>query len=837
MLQKLSLQVIIPILFFISGSAGLIYEIIWTDLLTNLLGSSSVAVSIILTAFMGGLALGSIVLGRVADSWNDSKIIKTYVFIEIGIGLYALSFPFIVSGVENFYINLIKLFPQEIWFSVITKSAFSIVILILPTFLMGGTLPLITRVLSRNWDEYSKNVSLLYGLNTFGAILGTLIAGFYLLEHYGISGASAFAASINFVVALLFFLLVTLGKSKLDTLAVEDITFVHNKKKKKKPHSQGNFDEFAKLLLISYFLSGAAAMFYQVAWTRSLSLILGTSTYAFTVMLATFLLGIALGSLLFRYIPKTISKVHIYIAVQTFIVVSVLFFSTQFDKLPLYYLSFVESYFDKWTDIHYIRFILAGMIMLLPTIAMGILFPVVCELVSEHSKKMSHVVGKTYSTNAFGAMFGALISGLLIIPIIGLQYTIYLGAFLNLFAMIIILLQTVTINSKPKIIYFSVAFVGFMGFLFLAPKWSPKVMSSGVYVYSDNYFFVSDKFDRFAQKNNMEFNDENIWLTAMKNYDLLYYKDGQVDTVSVMKNQDGVISLMVNGKVDASAKGEHDIATQIMIGQLPLLLQKDPKKIFLVGYASGITAGSILTHNSVKKLVAAEISPSVVQASKLFSKYNNNALSDPRLDLRIKDARHSLMVSNEKFDVIVSQPSNPWIKGQSSLFSYDWYKIVNEHLNDDGIFMQWLPAYSISEYNLKVILNTLDKSFKTLTLWTSTSPGDLIILATKNDKFRSSNKRVLERMEQVLVKKQLQKIGLYKKDILQELFLKSNKEIQAYLKDGKKIDVINSDDKLLTEYTTPKNMVNEKYIKLFSKPKYLVGDENTLEKLIPDINK
>lgn len=835
MIDKLRLTIIIPILFFISGWAGLIYEIIWTELLTNLLGSSSVAVSIILTAFMGGLALGSLLLGKFADNWSDQKIIKIYVFIEIGIGVYAILFPFIVTGVENLYIQILKLFPQEIWFNVFTKSLFSIVILVFPTLLMGGTLPLITRVLSRNWENYSKNVSQLYGLNTLGAIFGTLLAGFYLLEQYGISGASMFAASINFLVAFLFFVLLRFGKDKLDDLRFEEKVEQPKKQKKKANNNTNSLDEFTKLLLISYFISGAAAMFYQVAWTRSLALVLGTSTYAFTVMLATFLLGIALGSLLFRYIPKTISKVSVYISVQSFIVLSVLIFSTQFDDLPLYYLSFVNQYVAAWEDIHIIRFVLASMIMLLPTIAMGILFPVVCELISNHSKKMSHVVGKTYATNAFGAMIGALLAGLFVVPIIGLQYTIYLGAFLNLFAMIIVLLQTDTLKTNVKLIYSFISLLLFTAFVTLMNTWSPKVMSSGVYVYAQNYFYVKEKFDHFAKKHNMEFDEKNIWLNSMNNYDLMYYKDGQVDTVAVMKNQEGVISLMVNGKVDASAKGDNDVATQIMIGQLPLLLQKDPKNIFMVGYASGITAGSILTHKSVEKLIAAEISPSVVEASRLFSKYNNNALEDPRLDLRIKDARHTLMVSDEKFDVIVSQPSNPWIKGQSALFSYDWYRIVNEHLEDDGIFMQWLPAYSISEDNLKIILNTLDKSFKTLTLWTSTSPGDLIILATKTDSFVSSNKRLLERMEQPLVKQQLQKIGLYKSDILKELFLKSNKEIQAYLQEGEKTQLINTDDKLITEYTTPKNMMNKKYITLFSKPKYLVGDENSLQKLIPDI--
>jgi len=791
---------------------------------------------------MGGLALGSWTIGKYADQWSDKKIAIVYIFIEFSIGVYALIFPSLVGFIESLYIQIYQYLPNGLWSSIFLKSSVSMLMIVIPTFMMGGTLPLITRFLSRNWKQYTNNVSLLYGLNTFGAILGTLITGFYLLEHYGISGASKFSASINFLVAFSFFLILKFYP-QISNIPKE-IELINNKEKKqikkqtkkKSKLQKDKLNEFTILLFISYGISGAASMLYQVSWTRTLSLILGTSTYAFTTMLATFLLGIAIGSMLYRLIKHNISKTKIYIYVQLFIVISVLILTIFFDELPLYYLSLVEKYFDQWNDLHNIRFVLAGLIMILPTLAMGLLFPVVCELISKHTKRVSGVVGKVYAVNSFGAMLGALSAGVFIIPSIGLQNTIYLGAFLNGFAMLIILLQTSQVTQKFKYYMSTLVIVFFIGIIAFSPRWSPKVMSSGVYTYADNYFFVSNKFQKFDEKTEKDYNFDqyNIWKTSMKNYELLYYKDGQVDTVAVMKNNDGVISLMVNGKVDASAKGEMDVATQIMIGQLPLLIHKNPKDVFLVGYASGITAGSILTHD-IEILTAAEISPSVVEASKLFEKYNNNALQDPRLNLKTKDARHMLMVSNKTYDVIVSQPSNPWIKGQSSLFSYEWYEIVKEHLDDDGIFMQWLPAYSISEYNLKIILNTLNKAFPTLTLWTSSSPGDLIILASKNKALKGSYKDMIKRANQPKVQALLQRAKLNSNTLFRDLFLRSNKEIQKYLdEDGIKYE-INSDDKLITEYSTPKNMVNEKLIKIFSKPKYLEGAEDSLRKIIPDI--
>lgn len=811
---------IVPILFFISGCAGLIYEVIWKELLINLVGSSSIAVTIILASFMLGLSSGSLYIGKKADNWEIKKIVNTYILVEIFIGIFALLFPSIISLVENSYISLYNILPSQLWSSVLLKSFFCILILFIPTFLMGTTLPLITKFLSKNWDDYSKNVSLLYGLNTFGAILGTLIAGFYLLENYGISGATYFSAFINFFIALIFFIFF----KKLINLDIKEDIKPKAKKIKKEEKMNQKFDEFSALLLISYFISGAASMFYQVSWTRALSLVIGTSTYSFTIMLATFLIGISIGSLIYRYISPKISRTKLYLFIQFLIVISIILTTPLFEKLPIYFLDLTQKYFESWSNLNLIKFSLSSIIILFPTICMGVLFPIVCDLVALKNKQASNSVGKTYAFNAIGAAIGAIFAGLAVIPIIGIQYAIYVGVFLNILALLIILLQTIELK---KVVKYSMS-LGILGvFIFsllITNRWNPKIMNSGVYVYSSNYHNVANKVS------DLDVSNSEIWEAIMNNYDLLYYEDGLTDSVAVMKNMQGIISLMVNGKVDASAKSELDIATQLMIGQLPLLLHKNPKDVFLVGYASGITAGSILTH-PIEKLDAAEISKSVVDASKLFEKYNYNPLDDPRMNLQIKDARHMLMVSQKKYDVIVSQPSNPWIKGQSSLFSYDWYKIVNEHLNDDGIFMQWLPAYSISEKNLKIIINTLNKSFNTLTLWSSSVPGDLIILASKMKNFTASYDDIQKKLENEKINNVLKRAKLDKNTFLEEMFLKENAEIEKYLNLDKNLP-INSDDKLITQYTAPKNMVNNKIVEEFIKPNMMDVNKDNIRKII-----
>lgn len=786
-------------------------------MLVNLLGSSSIAVSVIVTVFMGGLAIGSWTIGNLADKWNNRKIAIFYVFVEIIIGVYAILLPFIIKKIEFFYIFLYGYFEATLFFSIFIKVILGFLILIIPTFLMGTTLPLITRYLSKNWEHYSKNISLLYGLNTLGAIIGTLLAGFYLLENFGIKAASIFSACINFFVALSFLFFWKILPSLSLEIEEKKELVIKRKATEKQKNTSKKTSDFVLILLTSYTISGMASMFYQISWTRALSLILGTSTYAFTVILATFLLGISLGSLFFRFLPRNISKIYFYIIVQILIIISVLISSLYFDELPLYYLYLREMFFDTWSDLNYIRFFLAGGMILLPTLAMGILFPIVCELISLENKNMSHVVGKTYALNSFGAMFGAIFAGLFVIPFIGLQYTIYVGVLLNIIALLIVLLESSKFSKLKKSIFLVFIILFYLSFILSAQKWSAKIMSSGVSTYADNYFKVSNKYKELSLLDNNEekLSNYEIWKIAMLNYELLYYKDGIVDSVSVMKNSKGIISLLVNGKVDASAKGEKDIITQIMIGQLPLLLHKNPKEVFLVGYASGITAGSILTH-PISKLDAAEISPSVIEASKFFNEYNNDALEDKRINLKIADAKHTLLVSNKKYDVIVSQPSNPWIKGQSSLFSYEWYEIVNKHLNNDGLFMQWLPTYHISKENLKIIINTLKTVFPNVSLWTSTSPGDLILLASKDLDFKVSNEELMKKINYPKVKKQLEKIDLYSKDILKNLFLKSNSQISSYLENNlEKPLKINRDDLLITEYTAPRDMHKNSLVNLF----------------------
>ena len=238
----------------------------------------------------------------------------------------------------------------------------------------------------------------------------------------------------------------------------------------------------------------------------------------------------------------------------------------------------------------------------------------------------------------------------------------------------------------------------------------------------------------------------DIWEMSMNQYDLLYYKPGVTATVAVMERKDGVRSLTIDGKTDASTGGKSDMRTQVMIGQLPLLFHEKPDKVLVVGLGSGVTAGSVLTHD-VRLVDVAEISPGVIEAAEYFSEANHDALKDPRLHLIPRDARNFLLTEEGKYDVVISQPSNPWIKGEASLFTEEWYRLVKEHLGKGGLFVQWVPSYLMADRDLKIIAHTLRTVFPHLTVWRSGSVGDLVFLAHKGSPLQIDFRSYLQKIK------------------------------------------------------------------------------------------
>ncbi|MCB2188968.1 MAG: fused MFS/spermidine synthase [Deltaproteobacteria bacterium] len=793
-------------LFLFSGATGLVYEVAWVRQFMQALGSSNYAVTLVLTAFMTGLGLGSLLLGGRADLLSGRGLARLYALVEAGIGLYALLLPTLLDWAERAYVACHLAWEPTGWLLSGLKLGLYFLLLVAPTTLMGATLPLLTRYLARSHEAISLNISRCYSANTLGAILGALVAGYYLLSHWGLAWTTRGAAALNLALAGAFWLLRFRQPPAAGPDSTPGISLPRRGERGTvAPAAFRRGEQWATLGALGF--SGAAAMFYETAWTRTLSMVLGTTTYAFSTMLATFLIGIALGSAVYGKLRKSISPISLFSTAQLLVSFTVLLGIPLMEKLPFAYLSLYSRWGETWESLQVVRFFLASAVMIAPTLAMGVLLPAASAICIEETGHLGRRLGQVYALNTLGNVVGAVLAGMVLIPGLGLQNTIILGALLNLGAGLAPL-------WAGRAVWFrrwaglagAAAILSLLGMV--VSPWSPLIMNSGVYVYAARYHKMLHRYQDATQHNAdlPLLSAWEVWRLAMEQYHLLYYRNGPVASVAVMERPDGVRFLTIDGKTDASTGERNDMQTQVMMGQLPLLLSRGMEQVLVVGLGSGVTVGSVLTH-PVGAVDCAEISPAVIDAAAYFAEANHHALADSRLHIIARDARDLLLTSDQLYDAIISQPSNPWIHGISRLFSLEWYRMVEARLKKGGVFAQWVPTYLMSERDLKIIINTVRTVFPNLSLWSSGSVGDVILLAVKGENTTRDGPRWQSLLSRREVRRDLERVGLAPSNLVRDLFLMEGGELEDYLVRGSaKALPTNTDNLLITEFSTPKLM-------------------------------
>ncbi len=798
---------IFPLLMFASGAAGLTYEVVWARQLTEILGASAVAVTIVLATFMGGLGAGSWWIGRVADRLPRHQLIRLYAGLESCIAGYGLAFPLLLSAGEWAYVAVFRDEGLDLSWSAAVRIALSAGLLLVPTVMMGGTLPVMGRLLMRLPAEVGHLSARLYAWNTFGAALGVVLTGYLLLPRFGQAASAGLAAAVNLAVA---------------AGTVLAVRFVGTASA---PPVGGKADPGPisrrtpmPVLAVAYAVSGAAAMTFEVAWTRALSMILGTTVYAFATMLATFLLGIAAGSAVYRLLPGSVVRPSVFGGLLAAVGVAVLSTMPMMNGLPLAYLALKAGMFEGWMGVQLLRGLLAGLVIIGPTLLMGVTFPLAVSLLKGTGEECGGPIGRAYATNTAGAVLGTVAAGLVLIPAVGIQRTLLIGCALDLAAAIMVVAADRRVGPGPRLVRGGgLLAAGLAAAWVLFSPWEPRLLSSGVYLYADQYIHASERYNDMARKRDdiEQRPPAAIWAAAMLDYDLLYFDSGPVATVAVMRNRQGVRSLLINGKVDASVGGPMDMRTQTMLGLLPVGLHPHPAKVLVVGLGSGVTAGAALRYPEVERLTIAELSASVVRAAQLFKDANNGVFSDPRARVVIRDARNLLMTSRQNFDVIISQPSNPWIRGETSLFTIEWYRLAREHLAPAGILAQWLPAYAISERNLKVILATMRSVFPDVSLWSAGAPGDLLMLARRDGDLLAAG-AMSSRFTAPGLREALESIHISPAGLPGRLELMDRPAVDAYLASLGGRPALNTDDLPVTEFATPRDMVDHLAVRRFT---------------------
>jgi len=787
--------------FFLSGATGLIYEVLWARMLGLVFGATTLAVSTVLAAFMGGLALGSALAGRTGA--RVKRPVRAYGLLEIGIALYALAVPLLFSLVDNLYAIIWQHFHPGFFVFSLWRFLLSCVMLLVPTTLMGATLPLLSAALVRSAGQTSTSVTKLYTRNLAGAICGSIVAGFLLLPIFGVRATIYTAAVINIIIGIVTILAdrrtETISSTETDSPPApsteesvfgmdESLPTSHVIDHPTRAHVGSPVDP--KFWLLCAFVSGFVTISAQVAWTRMLTMIIGSSTYAFSIVVALFLLGLSGGAYVIARrnlsgkLRKTVLKVELATAFSLFLSLVVV------NLIPgLLIATGLRLHIGSWGGLLTLQIISVALLILLPAFLMGMVMPLVLVWAGTDSKSQSvRLVGRSYAVNTIGAIVGAFGAGFVLIPRFSTRFTILFAA-----ALCVIVggfAYQPKVDARDRDLHRAVAagltLVLIVVLFLVAPRMNLANLSIGAY----------DSLVRVLAKSRGGVDDGSVQQRGPEIHELLMYEEGPTSTVSVRKDWD-ITSMAINGRTNASDR--EDMPTQVMLGQMPLLLAPNLKKALVVGYATGVTAGAML-QSPIESLECVELEAATVDGSRFFEHVNNHPLDDPRLHLIIDDARTYLRVTPTRYDIIVSEPSHPWVPGVANLFTREFFQLGHDRLNDDGIFVQWLQIYQLSTDSLRSVLATFHQTFPHVLVFRvegAWKGKDLLLVGSKTP---LTLDRIKDRISDPRISAELARVNIKTEADVRAWYVCDETQLAPAVAGA----VINTDDNMHIETTAPR---------------------------------
>ena len=771
-------------IFFITGLTGLAYELVWIRLLILSFGSTQFAITTVLSTFMAGLALGSIIFGRVVDKYRFP--LRVYAAIEIVLGVYCVLSPWIFSIAREVYLSLSPATGDttyHAWFEPV-QFMMAFLVLIVPTTLMGGTLPALVKHLASISGRIGYHTAVPYAVNTLGAVTGCLATGLFALYYIGIN-ATVYIAGIIDILAGALLLALYWKERSVDTVEVPE--------ENSAPILEGGSSrkKLNYIVISAFTLSGFCSLAYEVLWTRVLSLVLGSSVYAFTIMLATFLVGLGLGSIAFApFVDRFKKPILWFAALEAIIGLFALASVFIYRELPFIFFNLKDAFAERFWLFLIIEFLLAAAVMIIPTLSMGAIFPLVNRIYSQgFTRSIGKKVGDIYFFNTTGAIVGSAAGGFLMIPLIGVQNGVVLTAALNILISIVLLYYS-GITMFRKLLGSAAFATAFVLMTVALPQWEKMAMTMGLYI---------NQYDN--DTGSLSFKDWDF------NEQLLYYKEGLNAIITVRGSGPNleVISYQSNGKQEARSESGRPSWSWSILGHIPMMLHNsEPKDTLLVGLGSGITLGA-MEYYSVNSIDVVELEPGVVDAARFFSKANNNALDDPRARLHLTDGRSFLSTASKKYDIIISGVSDPWISGVSNLFTYDYFMELKNRLNDDGIVAVWFSNYKSTPDDFKTGINSFASVFPNVSAWFHYRAAlDLVIIGSvKPHSFD------MQRLRSIFADPKIS-AGLTRIDIkdpydIFTLFLSGDRDLRKYIGDAR----INTDERPVLEFSLPKNLYME----------------------------
>jgi spermidine synthase len=703
------------VLFFVSGFGGLIYEAVWTHYIKLFLGHAAYAQTLVLVVFIGGLALGAWLCSRVAERVRNP--LRVYAMVEAAIGLISLAFhALFIAATDWGYATLLPAACDQASAFCLPQWMLSALLLLPQSVLLGATFPLVSSaVLRTDSTQPGHDVAALYFLNSLGAVLGVLAAAFVLIPAVGLPGTLTLAGSLNLLLALAAFYL---SRRAPAPLAIPQVA---------SRAMDGGISEawLLRILLLTAFLTGLSSFMYEIAWIRMLSLVLGASTHSFELMLASFILGLALGGAWVRnHVDRVGDSLRFLAKVQLAMGVAAA------ATLPLYngtfdVMAWILSALARNTG-GFLLFSLASsaialLIMLPATFCAGMTLPLITyRLVRSPSGEKA--LGLVYAVNTLGAIIGVVIAVHLTLEWIGVRGTLLVGALIDVVLGVMLLAVLRPRGAPLRFPGVAVAAVALLVAIAVGFEIDPRRTASGV------------------------FRTGMASLPAVDN--VLFHRDGKTATVDVVETHSGVRVIRTNGKPDASlatrAGGTptSDEFTMALLAVLPMGHQPQAKTAAVVGFGSGMTSALLLASPALTRLDTIEIEPVMVQGAQLFRPDADAAFDDPRSRIVIDDAKSFFARGHERYDIIVSEPSNPWVSGVASLFTEEFYQRLSGYLNEGGVLSQWLHTYEMDAATLASIMGALSKTFPHYVLYTSID-SDIIVVARKGAPAGDFEDRVL----------------------------------------------------------------------------------------------
>jgi spermidine synthase len=757
----------ISIVFFMSGLSALVYQLLWMRHLGFIFGNTVYASATVLTAFMGGLAIGSHLFGRISEKLRNP--IKGFAWLEIAVAAYALAMPWMFELIKIIYMLAYRHVSDNMVFLTSLRFVLAFLILLFPTICMGGTLPVLIRGMARDDEGFGRRLGWLYGVNTLGAVVGVFLSGFYLIPMIGLTNTNILAVSTDLAAGFGALL-----------LARRHLVPEAGREPLRARFRWSTFSTPARIALGFTVICGFVSLALEVIWFRALILVFGSTTYSFTVMLGVFLLGIGLGSLLIAPLLDRVKSLLALLAITVAAIgIYTLWSMYRFDVGPEFLIDYLFRNGFSWPAMNRARFFIAVSHLAPPALLFGAAFTMATRLVRHETSSSSGTTGLVYALNTIGAVAGSFVGGFILLPNLGMERSLLVLAMIMLVAGGL----TLTLWSRHALLRLAgfgltVALVVYAAFF--PPAWNKSMLAAGAYFGPFN--FIRD--------------GQNVFREMVAGDRMIHFDESLSSTISVHIGDNEEKYFCVDGKTEAD-QSARSMVLQRMIGHLPTLFHPNAKSGVNIGLGAGVSFGALGCH-PLDHLEVVEINPAVQFATRTWGKLNHHILDNPKANVTFNDGRNHLFSTPRLYDIITADPFEPVMAGAAHLYTVDYFRLGYNRLQPDGIMGQYLPLYEMSLEDYLIIVRSFVEVFPNTALFFT--GFDTILIGFKGDV--ELNADVLRKNFHIPeVEASLADIGFTNPEMILGMFVADLSKNPGFAGSGP----LNTDEFPIIEYSTPKS--------------------------------